>query len=365
MAAAVQGEIGRDPTNDPSTRISSVPLLGEGFAESTTGMSDSPSISSKGEDTSTISEQDLKTGKRKFWGFGKKRDEMKAKTTEPAKSVPPTMKPISLGVGSSPKRSHNDPSSPNHPITSTSPRLVSPASSQIFERNVQEDGLYAQASPAIPSHITTENHIPPVLDASAETITNDHLDPDNVEIVMHSAHQPAAVTVTGGGGLSEATGSSWGDDLVSHPDAEDTSSSYGALDSTDVHRLSFISFADVVHAEQADHVSQRDSTLLLLGASGLPSPVGMGGGGPRSPSPIRSPVSPPLSSTSPSFRGLDASPNRGGRMPGSPRMGQHSPPAAGGGELTIETMRQALRKTGSGDLSGVRSPQGLTWDEHV
>ncbi len=32
-----------------------------------------------------------------------------------------------------------------------------------------------------------------------------------------------------------------------------------------------------------------------------------------------------------------------------------SPPLSGAGELNIETMAQALRKTGSGDLSGIRS----------
>ncbi|KAK0912196.1 hypothetical protein LTR91_021191 [Friedmanniomyces endolithicus] len=39
-------------------------------------------------------------------------------------------------------------------------------------------------------------------------------------------------------------------------------------------------------------------------------------------------------------------------LPGS-STGQH-------GELTIETMRQAVRKTASGDLSGVRSPTLLS-----
>jgi hypothetical protein len=66
--------------------------------------------------------------------------------------------------------------------------LHSPASSQIFERNVQEP----EPSPAIPAHIKTEDHIPAALDASSLAITDDHLNPDEVEIVMHVAHQPAA-----------------------------------------------------------------------------------------------------------------------------------------------------------------------------
>ena len=217
---------------------------------------------------------------------------------------------------------------------------------------MQEDGLYASASPAIPAHITTENHIPSVLDASSVAITDSHLDPDNVEIVMHAAHQPAAVTVTGAG-ISDVTGTSWQDDLAAHPDTDDAASNYGALDSTNVKRLSFITFADVVHAEQAqaDYALNQDS-LHLTGSHSFTAAA-------RSSSPIRAAIPPYARSSSPhtsspSFRGLETSPNRGGRVPGSPLIG-HSPPPHTGSELTIETMRQALRKTGSGDLSGARS----------
>ena len=83
------------------------------------------------------------------------------------------------GIGASPSRRIN---------RSSSPGLHSPASSQIFERNVQEP----EPSPAIPAHIQTEDHIPAALDASSLAITDDHLNPDEVEIVMHAAHQPAA-----------------------------------------------------------------------------------------------------------------------------------------------------------------------------
>ena len=86
----------------------------------------------------------------------------------------------------------------------------------------------------------------------------------------------------------------------------------------------------------------------------------------RSPSPLRSPTSSYGFSTSPptsistSFKGLEVSLNRGGREPRSPHSTTQSPlsPNFGsnfGSELNIETMRQALRRTGSGDLSGVRS----------
>ena len=257
-------------------------------------------------------------------------------------------------MSSSPQRANHPygmPSSPSRHLYSSSPRLASPASSQIFERDVQEDGLVAQASPAIPGHITTENHIPPVLEASSLAITDNHLDPDHVEIVMHSAHQPAAMTVTG---CSEMTGSYSHEDYVTHTEYDDNASSYGALDSNDVRRLSFISFADVVHSEHAEHGGNRDSVHLADFSSTAPPPAATN----RSPSPLRSPVSShgrggsPPTSGSASFQGLETSSSRGGRGPASPQSAP-SPPA--GGELTIETMRQALRKTGSGDLGGARS----------
>jgi len=252
------------------------------------------------------------------------------------------------------------PSSPGRTIHTSSPRMHSPASSQIFERSVQEDIASAQTSPSIPSHIMTENHIPPILEASSVAITDDRLDPDSVEIITHSFHQPASLSVTGGGPIDHSM-TLWHEDGNSHPalDPEDSASNYGALDGTDVRRLSFISFADVVHAEHAesgDHTSNRDS-LYMAGLSTNPTALAVQN---RSPSPVRSPVSShgfgtsPPTSVSPSCKGIETSPNRGGRGAGSPL--PHSPPLSGfAGELNVETMRQALRRTGSGDLSGVRS----------
>jgi hypothetical protein len=215
-------------------------------------------------------------------------------------------------------------------------------------------------SPAIPSHLERENHIPPVLDASSEAITNNEIDPDTVEIVMHSSHQPAAVTVTGIGS-SEIRGETWADDLVAHPDKDDAASNYGALDSTDIRRLSFISFQDIVQSEHMEHAGSRDS-IYVAGLSSLSS-----GGGYRSPSPVRSLVSSPGLGTSPptsnsaSLHGVDTSPRT--IALGSPTLSTHPV----GGELKIETMAQALRRTGSGDLGGVRSqplspasPDGLS-----
>ncbi|MCJ1273982.1 hypothetical protein MMC21_001775 [Puttea exsequens] len=343
-----QTGLGQHLGDDSGSRISSVPLLGEGLRSAS--------------DANDLGELDTKTGKRRFWQLGKKKEDEKAKKKAEATSanIPATvatknMRPVSpvmaAGIPTKSTTSHpyGMPSSPSRGLSSSSPGPPSPASSQIFERSVQEDGLAATASPAIPAHINTENHIPPALDASSIAITDDHLNPDNVEIVMHSAHQPAAVTVTGAG-TSDALGALWQDDMINHPDIDDTASNYGALDSNDVRRLSFISFADVVHAEHSDHPGSV--------APSISSPLAASVSHNRSPSPVRSPLSSqglggsPIGSGSESSRGLETSPNRSGRGPTSSFPG-HSPPT--GGELTIETMRQALRKTGSGDLSGARS----------
>ena len=350
---------------ESSSGTSAVPLLGEGFQETA-----SPRV--RGEHgTSEAAEAidtDPKTGKRRFWGLGKKKEDEKAKkkreaalanVSPTASSSIPAMRPISPiqppGVAqavSATTHPYGSPSSPSRNIPTSSPHIPSPASSQIFERNVQEDGPLVTTSPAIPGHITTENHIPPALDASTEAITNDHLDPDHVEIVTHTSHQPAAVTVTGAGG-SEAVGVSSQDDFAPRPEADEPASSYATLDANDVRRLSFISFADVMHAEHVDHAGARE-TDHLSGTSSIPPMASLN----RSPSPVFSPVSShgmggtPPQSGSASFKGLDSSPGRGAAGHGNQIPG-HSPPT--GGELTIETMRQALRKTGSGDLSGARS----------
>jgi len=216
----------------------------------------------------------------------------------------------------------------------------------IFERNVQESTVPEDLSTAIPAHIQTDDRIPSVLEASSLAITDDHLNPDEVEIVMHSAHQPAAVTVASGVG-ADPTPYSPLDDVGMHLDGEETASSYGAIDTHDVRRLSFISFADVVQAEHAEN--SRDSIIHMSLSNTTTN---------RSPSPVRSPasshgISPPTSGA-PSMKGIDVS--KAARLPNSPGAvhGTHSPPL--GGELHVETMRQALRQTGSGDLSGARSP---------
>jgi hypothetical protein len=270
--------------------------------------------------------------------------------------------------------SYRSPSSPRQIIHSSSPRMHSPASSQIFERSVQEDILPTQASPSIPSHIMTDNHIPPILEASSAAITDDHLDPDSVEIVTHSIHQPALVTVTGGSAVDQSAACSWHEEFSGHSvEDEDPVSNYGASDSADVRRLSFISFADVVHAEHVENgeqFSSRDSFHNLALSNNQSAPTVRN----RSPSPIRSPVSSqrlstsPPTSISPSSKGLEASPSRGRHRPGSPLSLPSHNPSSGNfhGELNIETMRQALRRTGSGDMSGIRNVQlSAVGDENI
>ncbi|EXJ95699.1 hypothetical protein A1O1_00822 [Capronia coronata CBS 617.96] len=346
----------------PSTesKDSASPLLRNTLGGSNAGQAQQ----SSGEETS------VKPRKRDFWKFGKKQEEDKPqeKGKAPVSPKPKTstvspsvgLSPGSLAGSVSPHRGslvhpYGRPGSPSYAFHNTSPRPQSPASSMIFERNVQEEVLPPETSPHLPSHVIMENHIAPALDASAEAITNDKLDPDTVEIVTHATHQPAAVTITGLGG-EQSMASSVVDESPSPPvhrhDADNVST-YGSFDSGDVRRLSFISFADVVHGEQEMGVAdaRRDSAHLSGHQSLVP---------PRSPSPIRSPTSSAAFGTSPptsvtaSMKGLEQSPHRGPRGTGSPLPGQSSPLALGS-EVNIETMRQALRKTGSGDLSHFRS----------
>ncbi|KAF4968876.1 hypothetical protein FZEAL_10332 [Fusarium zealandicum] len=263
------------------------------------------------------------------------------------------------------------PSSPSHGFAG-SPGLSSAATSQIFERDVQDSTVLKPNSPSVPAHIQTENYIPSVLDDASEAITNEKLDPDTVEIVTHSSHQPAAVTVTGANnGLPsyDQTPTEWAAELASFADRDavsaDNASNYGSLDSADVRRLSFISFADVVQAEHnpSAGVAGSHDSIHLAGLTSLPAAIN------RSPSPIRSPVSSQAPETSPptsnpgSMKGFELSPHR--RPLGSPTSTTLTHNTSGN-DLNIETMSQALRRTGSTDLSNVRShPTSPTEVSHL
>ncbi|KAJ5118537.1 hypothetical protein N7526_010174 [Penicillium atrosanguineum] len=248
------------------------------------------------------------------------------------------------------------------------PRLHSPAS-QIFERDVQEDIVPPQASPSIPAHIRTENYIPSVLEASSAAITDEQLNPDSVEIVTHSLHQPAGVA-----GASTAEQSLASSIVVDHAgtvptEFDEVSSTYGAPD-IDVRRLSFISFADVVNAEHAENVDSVLGREPSQAASAYGHPP-FAGSVNRSPSPLRSPASSHGLGTSPptsiatSFKGLEMSPCHATRSADGPFPVAQTPISSSFGELNVETMRQALRRTGSGDLSCVVSHQAASIESDV
>ncbi|KAK5105846.1 hypothetical protein LTR62_001976 [Meristemomyces frigidus] len=320
--------------------------------------------------------------KRRLLGLEKKKEDSEASRMDNSSTA---QVPSSAIKGSSADlRAHPQPIpiSPRHPyqasslaaasspMRASSPRLHSPASSEIFERSVQEpiplSNLQDERSPAhIPTHVLTEDHIPAALEASVEAITSNNLTPDQVEIVTSYAHQPAGEKV-----LDVSSSHTDLASLHSPPlrhlssDASEThatlgqihedegASTYGQLDPNDVRRLSFISFADVVHTE---HQQQAASNLESKeNLQTLPSPPGSfpQDATMRSSTTLSSPTSPQGSFsaglTTPPHHA--AGPTAGGLASLLPaqHVTQH-------GELNIETMRQAVRKTASGDLSGIRN----------
>lgn len=312
----------------------------------------------------------------------KEGDEMHCVDQGPAslKSITSTMMPCSgspkdppdTGIASSHLSRHSCklPLSPGQ-TAQQSPRTHSPASSLIFERDVQESVLPSQASPSVPSHIRTENHIPSVLEASSAAIADDQLDPGSVEIVTHSMHQSAAAGVASTVSTEQALSSTSTEEVVMPPsESQELPAAYEALDTSRVRRLSFVSFADVVNAEHVETNESLHNRDYSQATSYSGHPVSTMQRD-RSPSPLRSPTSShgfgssPPTSISASFKGLEASPTYGSREAGSPfpvAQSPHSPKFSSdlGGDLNIETMQQALRKTGSGDLAGVRSQRSST-----
>ncbi|KAI9893807.1 MAG: hypothetical protein M1814_005360 [Vezdaea aestivalis] len=254
-----------------------------------------------------------KVKKRKLFGFGKKKEVTQDGTQqEPGVGAPSTA---------------SQPLSPNRHPYSASLQAHSPASSQIFERDVLETASIPPSSPAVPQHIISEDRIPPVLEASSLAITNDKLDPDAVEIVTHANHIPAAVSVpasTGGDALPNSN-----IEETTRRIDEESGPGYGALDATDVRRLSFISFADVVQSD-----------LENPGLTSAPSSH-------QSPSPGLSPSSHGLGTSPPAAHQLSR------ELDVTSESGLKSPLASP--ELAVQTMRQALRKTASGDMTGEKS----------
>lgn len=243
---------------------------------------------------------------------------------------------------------------------STSPptRISSASSSQIFERNVQESHPLPlpTSNPAapptaskIPAHIATENHIPAVLEASSIAITDGSIDPDNVEIAMLTTHQPLASQVSQHTHKEKEKEK----EKLTLVDPEDmlppstahSGHSLGPSYTQDKRRLSFISFSDIVQAEQADLL---DSTILS------PSPLQtMNPGFPAQPMVDQAGLSGITEtlvrrrSPSPMRRGPGAAPSSPSRTSAS-FLPERAREVEEG--VMVETMGQALRKTGSGDL---------------
>ncbi len=350
--------------------------------------------SAEGEDIDDTTGADNKKEKRRFLGLIRNSED-KAPASMDAKAgglLPQTQAIVNAMKPDTKTRPQAIPLSPSrHPypsslaaspsrLRSSSPRLVSPASSEIFERNVQEpvpmSTLQGEDTPAhIPTHVMTEDHIPPALEATANAITSGTLNADEVEIVTSSSHQPAAEKVLEAS-ASHVDLTQLQPPSLKHADSDmassmhqlpthledDGASNYGQLDPNDVRRLSFISFADVVHGEHQHQaassmsdISSRDGLHITgLSSGGLPSVQE------RAASPFRSPRSPISMSggvTTPPGMSFDSAPEQ---SPPRSNVGLSGSSLGQHGELTIETMRQAVRKTASGDLSGVRSPTLLS-----
>lgn len=289
--------------------------------------------------------------KRPFFRLGKKKkkkkdveggDSTSATATATAMPLPTSPTPLPL----SPDRSLHSSGSPTltgtHPYVSPSPPRLSTSSSQIFERNVQEHppgaNLSVPASPAGLPHLQTENRVPPVLSASSIAITDRGCGVEDVEIVMHSAHQPAVSGLAPGGlhrPSSHGRPSLDYSEDASYHSADDLSSP-----AVDRRRLSFISFADMVQAEQSQQQHQlADTASSLMRGSSPVQPA-------TDPCTVSTTIAGTLRKRSPSPMRLTNGTNTAARAAGER------------GELTIETMGQALRRTGSGDLGKQRSPIG-------
>ena len=172
---------------DTDSKASNAPLLSKNTQES------SPQVQpSESGDTS-------KPRKRDFWKLGKKEEDKskgkeKATTSSHRSSVPQIPQVAGLRPNSPLRNTGTAAGSvspprhmPSSPGMVPSPRPHSPASSMIFERNVQEEIVPSEVSPHFATHVMTEDHIPPALDASADAITNSKLDPDAVEIITHAS----------------------------------------------------------------------------------------------------------------------------------------------------------------------------------
>ncbi|KAJ6257341.1 hypothetical protein Dda_8230 [Drechslerella dactyloides] len=290
--------------------------------------------------------------RRSFFNFGKKKpspaDDATSKPSPPT-SVPPitTTPPPETKTGSA----TNSTTSPVSPVRSshfgsqrrsknTSPRL---STSSIFERNVQDSSL-PPGSPSIPSHFSTEDRIPAVLEATSLTITDSSVDPDRIEIVSSAVHHTVLPH------HPESISNPWAEDSA-HSGDESIGHGYtSSLASADKRRLSFISFADVVQAEneQASHSSTNLETLpIKVPTQPTQQTQPQTAASLRSNSPVRTPPQLPYS---PPGTGLGLSDFSMEKDMSIPDRHSGTGAATTHNEVTVETLSQALRKHGSTDL---------------
>ncbi|KAK6530356.1 hypothetical protein TWF694_003712 [Orbilia ellipsospora] len=291
--------------------------------------------------------------RRSFFNFGKKKQDDKSGTPPTASGIPP-ITTISPPETKSTNTGTNSTASPVSPVRSshfgsqrrsknTSPRL---STSSIFERNVQDPSL-PPGSPSIPSHFSTENHIPAVLEATSLTITDSSVDPDRVEIVSSTSHHTVLPH------HPESYSNPWAEDSA-HSGDESIGHGYtSSLASADKRRLSFISFADVVQAEneQAGHSSSNLEPSL-----GSQPPLQVhhqpqsqqSAPSLRSNSPVRTPPHLPHSPPGTGLGLSDFSMEKDMSIPD--RQSGTGAAAQAHGEVTVQTLSQALRKHGSTDF---------------
>ncbi|KAK7203056.1 hypothetical protein BZA70DRAFT_80287 [Myxozyma melibiosi] len=155
---------------------------------------------------------------------------------------------------------------------------ISPASSMIFERQVQQDAASTSAGSscgAIPTHHHSSNLIPPVLTASCEVLTNEQTDPDQVEVVsvsrssLHRSNSNASLTSMGSIALSmQPVSPTASVKNYSTPNNYTTNDSNeeNMINSNDnssptvQHRLSFYSFVDVINSDCSPGLSSSPSS---------------------------------------------------------------------------------------------------------
>ncbi|EPS39410.1 hypothetical protein H072_6829 [Dactylellina haptotyla CBS 200.50] len=296
--------------------------------------------------------------RRSFFNFGKKKqaagDDASSKTTPTSTGIPPitTISPPESKVAGTGTNSTTSPVSPvrsshfgsQRRSKNTSPRL---STSSIFERNVQDPSL-PPGSPSIPSHFSTENHIPAVLEATSLTITDSSVDPDRVEIVSSTSHHTVLPQHH-----PESYSNPWAEDPGAHSGGEE-SIGHGytsSLASADKRRLSFISFADVVQAEneQAGYSSTNLDTSQPSKQSNTSPSL-------RSNSPVRTPPHLPHSPPGTGLGVSDFSMEKDMSIPD--RQSGTGAPAAAHADVTVQTLSQALRKHNSTDFkSPTKQPQ--------